>query len=783
MRFQLTLALVLGVTLVAGGAEPTKPYGIERRTLCLTSKVIGSPDPPLPYRAVRVFPKLRLDNPIAVRRQPGTNLLCMLAHKNQREPTQLFRFPDTEDAEKLETLHAFDGIAYDLSFHPRFSENGYLFVGWNGPLKSEGRQKYSRVSRLTMNRRPPFQVVPDSQRVIVEWKSNGHNGAAVTFGNDGMLYVTSGDGTSDSDDDVVGQDLSKLVAKVLRIDVDHVSPADAKAGRAYSIPSDNPFINEPGARPETWAYGLRNPWRIASDPQTGQLWVTQNGQDLYEQVYLLQRGANYGWSVYEGSSPFYLERKHGPTPILPPTAEHHHREARSLTGGVVYRGRRFPELGGAYVYGDYSTGKIWAIRHDGKHVVFSREIADTPLAITGFALDHRGELLICDYRGNGEGGLYRLEPMAKSAVPSKFPRRLSESGLFVAGAGHRLVPGVIGYTVNSPLWSDEAYKERFVALPGATQVDYAATKSWDFPEGTVLIKSFALEMVAGDPASRRWIETRFLTRQQSEWVGYSYRWNDDQTDAELVAAAGADRDFIIRDAARPAGERRQTWHYPSRAECMVCHSRAANFVLGLSTSQLNCDYDYGGVRDNQLRTFAHLGLIKLERASDLRAAAYQALKEQGTAPAEAERRWNAWAQESKQVAQGQAIAIELNTDSLPRLARPEDGSAPLEARARAYLHANCAHCHVPAGGGNAQFDVAYATPLPKTRLLDARPVHATFGLPDARLIAAGHPERSLLWHRMQLRGRGQMPPLASSLVDPLGTDVIRRWIATSHVAD
>ena len=230
-----------------------------------------------------------------------------------------------------------------------------------------------------MDRTPPHHFHSDSAEVIIEWESNGHDGAAIAFSPEGLMYVTSGDGTSDSDTNLKGQGLDHLLAKVLRIDVDRPDP-----GRLYSVPPDNPFIGMQGARPETWAYGFRNPWRMSVDPGTGHLWVGNNGQDLWEQVYLVERGANYGWSVYEGSHIFHANRELGPTPVSRPLLEHPHSEARSMTGGLVYYSSRFPELQGAYIYGDYSTGKIWGARVEGREVVWHRELADTSLAIVAF---------------------------------------------------------------------------------------------------------------------------------------------------------------------------------------------------------------------------------------------------------------------------------------------------------------------------------------------------------------------------------------------------------------
>ena len=232
---------------------------------------------------------------------------------------RIVRIKDDPAVSTAETLLDIDGIAYGVAFHPDFARNGHFFVGYNGPYS--GKPKYTRVSRYTLERTPPHAVVPGSEKRIIEWLSDGHNGGDLVFGKDGMLYVSSGDGTSDSDTDLAGQDLTRLLAKVLRLDVDHPD-----AGKAYSVPKDNPFVGQAEVRPETWAYGFRNPWRLHADRQTGDIWVGNNGQDLWEQIYLFERGANYGWSVVEGTHPFYTGRKQGPQPLSKPIAEHPHSE-------------------------------------------------------------------------------------------------------------------------------------------------------------------------------------------------------------------------------------------------------------------------------------------------------------------------------------------------------------------------------------------------------------------------------------------------------------------------
>jgi hypothetical protein len=224
-------------------------------------------------------------------------------------------------------------------------------------------------------------------------------------------------------------------------------------------------------------------------------------------------------------------------------------------------------------------------------------------------------------------------------------------------------------------------------------------RGWNFPDGTVLVKSFAIDDVEGDPATRRWIETRFMLKEQGEWAGYSYEWNDDQTDAVLVAAEGKDRDFQIHtaDLAKHAdGVKMQQWHYPSRTECMLCHSRASNYVLGLCTVQLNHDFDYkavlgeGHAADNQLRTLEHLGLLDVNWWGDAAGSLHGKAVAAGVPEKE---RW-AWVARqtasldpaAKTFAERRSSLLGKAPAATNRLVNPLDASHPLEARARSYLH-------------------------------------------------------------------------------------------------
>jgi len=264
-------------------------------------------------------------------------------------------------------------------------------------------------------------------------------------------------------------------------------------------------------------------------------------------------------------------------------------------------------------------------------------------------------------------------------------------------------------------------------LPNASQIEL--TNGWTFPNGGVLVQTFTLPVGRGN-GSRR-IETRLLTRQQGQWVGYSYRWNEDQSDATLVGAKGEDAEFTVRDSNRSGAKRKQTWHYPSRVECMACHGRAANFVLGFTAAQLNRTRDYAGVRDNQLRALHHAGVFNGNKPSPPKTA----------------------------------------------LVDPYDTNEALEARARSYLHVNCSVCHVEAGGGNAKMELAIDAKPEKMNLVGAWPQHDSFGIASAMLVYPGDPERSILYQRLSRRGRGQMPPLVSTVVDDRAVALMRDWIA------
>ena len=244
---------------------------------------------------------------------------------------------------------------------------------------------------------------PSSERVILEVSQpySNHNGGQVLFGPDGYLYIGLGDGGSGGDPHGNGQNLTTLLGTILRIDV-----RSSGAEGTYRVPPDNPFAgNTGGARPEIWAYGLRNPWRFTFDRKTGELWTGDVGQNRFEEVNIIKPGLNYGWNIMEGDHCFGQSSCNA-AGLEPPVIEYGRDGNCSVIGGYVYRGTRLASLDGAYVYGDFCSGKVWALRHDGTGVTEHMEILGSGPMISSFGETQSGEIYALSF----DGSLYRLVP-------------------------------------------------------------------------------------------------------------------------------------------------------------------------------------------------------------------------------------------------------------------------------------------------------------------------------------------------------------------------------------
>jgi glucose/arabinose dehydrogenase len=286
-----------------------------------------------------------------------------------------------------------------LAFHPDYQSNGLFYVNYT----SRRGNLHTVISEFHADPKS-FTADPSSERIILTFDQPfaNHNGGQVAFGPDGMLYIGTGDGGSANDPQNNGQKTSTLLGKILRIDV---SPRDG-----YKVPDDNPFVNQTGFRPEIWAYGLRNPWRFSFDRQTGVLFAGDVGQNLFEEIDVITRGGNYGWRLREGLHSF-MDGKSDPS-YIDPVAEYPHSKGLSVTGGYVYRGSAAPGLQGLYIYGDYSSGRIWGLRYEDGNVISNGELnvtlAGRPILnrvlISSFGEDAAGELYVANHNGN----IYRL---------------------------------------------------------------------------------------------------------------------------------------------------------------------------------------------------------------------------------------------------------------------------------------------------------------------------------------------------------------------------------------
>jgi putative heme-binding domain-containing protein len=752
----------------------------ERRVPWTTSRVAGTPQAPEPYRIVPAFPALSFQKPTSVEELPGSRrmLVTEMSGKvhtfaNDRKTAGAELVLDL--AQRLPAELAGKNVSlFDAEPHPKFADNGHLFVCYVHP----GNGGHTRVSRFTLDRQAPHRAVDDSERVIIMWPSGGHNAGCLEFNKDGYLYISTGDGTGPNPPDglTTGQTVDDLLGAVLRLDVDQ-----GTADRPYAIPSDNPFVDRPGARPEIWSYGLRNPWKFGVDPQTNDVFVADNGWESWEMIHKLSRGSNCGWPVMEGRAALRTEVPVGPTPIVPPVKDHPHTEANSVIGGPVYRGAKLPKLNGSFVYGDYITGTIWEIHADQDKSYSYTTLLDTDLRIVGFTQTSAGELLVLDYDFTGQ--IYELLPQDREDLSAKFPRRLSDTGLFQSVERLEPAPGVVPYSVKSERWTDGAEARRWIAIPGSGQVKLATQvgAASEFPEGTVLVKHLSLPATGGRPAIR--LETQLLHLDHGVWRPYSYLWDEAGRDAQLVDAVGASRPVKI-----DGGALDRTWHVNAVNECKLCHNAGPKFVLGFTLAQL----DRSAASELSAATAA--GSTAASSTAAGSTAASSTVASSTVASSTAASSTSAGSTAASSTSAGSTVAG-AKTSQLDQLAAigviaerpvvaasdpsglvdPHDPAQPLDARARSYLHANCAMCHHP--GGNAIVSFYLRRDLPFAQLNTNKGTGiGTFGMKDAKLIVPGDPYRSVLMYRMSKLGYARMPYIGSRMVDSHGVQLVEQWI-------
>ena len=691
-------------------------FGLGKRPPNPTCLAPAQPQNTTSVHLERVFPDLQLqDGLMALAQIPGDGSRWFAALRNglvvsfpaagaSGVPTVVADLPALSG---LTIQTGGEGGLLGLAFHPDFSSNGRMFVTWTtsgGPANMR-----STVGRLTST--DGGKSFGDYETILppFDQPAQNHNGGGIAFGPDGYLYLSFGDGGSANDAFSQGQSLEGFFSKILRIDVDTLPPA----GKTYVIPSDNPFADG-GGEPATFARGFRNPFRFSFDRASGDLWVGDVGQNAWEEIDIVLSGGNYGWPCREGSKAFSPDPAKCPSTVglIDPVYEYPHVGSASVTGGVVYRGSAIDAFAGSYVFADYVTREVHALTFDptdGSARVVRINESGPSAAWVGFAEDADGEVYALSVF---PPEIYKLVASEEPA-PSTFPQKLSETGCFDPSDPTRPVPALIPFDVNASLWSDGAEKERWLAIPDGTTIRVLPDGDFDFPAGTVLVKAFWL-------AGKR-VETRlFVLHDDGAWAGYTYEWRDDQTDADLL----------------PAGKTKavggQSWSFPSRSQCVQCHTPAAGWALGPEVGQLNKPmvYPSTNLRANQLRTLDHVGVFEAPLAAVEDLASY-----------------------------------------------PDPfGSAAVGERARAYLHANCAGCHQPDGPGRGTLDLRYGTPFAEVGACDVDPGMGDLGVAGAKLVVPGEPGRSILPLRMRASGANRMPPLSSSVVDATGVQVIEAWI-------
>lgn len=723
------------------------------------------PQPPqyVGYLVNNAFPTVSLSGPVCIASPPGeTNRLFILERSGNIVVITNLAAPTRTVFMSLSTSFDSESGLIGLAFHPNYASNGFFYVFCTTNLTTiQGTGRHQRISRFQVNPSNPNQGLASSQLpLITQFDTQGnHNGGDLHFGSDGYLYASVGDEGLQYNGDFNAQIITnKFFSAILRIDVDKrpgnlaPNPNPASSSGNYSIPADNPFIgrtnffgqtvNSNMIRTEFYSVGYRNPWRFSIDPTTGLLYVADVGQDHYEEVDVVTNGANCGWSYYEGthlahniypSQPGILVNP--PAGLTGPIIDYSHdgsgtTNGNAVIGGFVYRGTRISQLYGAYVFTDNGSGNVWIVRPNGFNFVPMQRIAGASQP-SAFGVDPRnGDVLICQLGNNQIGRLdYNGLP-----VGTPLPATLADTGAFSDLATLTPNAGIVSYDLNVPFWSDNAIKTRWFSVPNTNlTIGFNPDSNWSFPTGSVWIKHFELELTNGVPESRQRIETRFIVRNTNGIYGITYRW-DSPTTASLVAEAGMDEAFTINDGGTL---RTQVWHYPSRSECLACHTPQGGFALGFNTAQLNRDHDYGGTVTNQLDALSDAGYFNNTVS---------------------------------------------NRYLLRALVAATDDTVSREYRVRSYLAANCVQCHQAGNGpAPAMWDARLSTIGPQTGIINGA-LNNNFGDSNNRVIAPGSLSNSIMLQRIANLGSGHMPPLDTTVVNTQAVALLSAWITNDLAA-
>lgn len=350
---------------------------------------------PKTYTLVDAFPKLQFNEPLYLTSaHDGSNSLYVVERAGR-----IMRYPNSSETERAEIFLDLTGKVFangqeqgllGLVFDPGFKSNGYFYINYTSAENTV-------ISRYSITSTNPSIADPASEKVLLTFKQPfaNHNGGQLEFGKDGYLYIGTGDGGSGGDPMGNAQNLKSSLGKILRIDVHK-----EENGKPYGIPKDNPFnASAEGFLPEIYAYGLRNPWRFSFDNKRNLLIVADVGQNKLEEIDLIVNGGNYGWNVFEGTSPYKANPSVDTDTLIMPIYEYPRNEGKSITGGYVYYGTKNKSLIGTYIYGDFVSGKIWALWFDNTMKVTNYDLLSSGLNISSFGLDEEGEIYIVNFSG------------------------------------------------------------------------------------------------------------------------------------------------------------------------------------------------------------------------------------------------------------------------------------------------------------------------------------------------------------------------------------------------
>ncbi len=768
------LAVATGFALCAGADAPAA-----ETVPAVTLNRWGLPRDPLAptkWTVREIGENLQFDEPVFAARAPGDpGALLILERRGMIWKVAIgggtaAKQPWLDVSDAVQRIPDSDRTAYSFALHPDFGQPGanfrdQLFLFYTTTV--DGRQRF-RLSRFPVREMGTPGPTPETRLIDHGYATMGHIGGAIAFGSDRRLYVAVGDGSEFNDNQGNGQLVNQnLFGGVLRLDVDESGaaggshaiikrPREGTTGH-YRIPDDNPFNARPGALEEFWAIGLRSPFRMAFDNVTHNLWLGDVGQDHVEEVNCIVAGGNCEWSFREGDRRFDHSRFHGQPPgdllgiATPPVFAYPHANMNTcVVAGGVYRGAKYAALASKFIFGDHGSGRVWSLTVDAKGGAATDELCQIPIGegqITSILAGAGDEIYITLWKKapqQAEGRVVELTPtLAQAAV--RIPRHLSELSLFSDLKSLTPHPDLIAYEVNVPFWSDGAVKRRWFALPdgaqhksGSSRIGFQVDAPWRFPADTLFVKHFELPIDEIHPERTRRLETRLLVRDSGAGVyGLTYRWNAGETDAELMPDGGEATYDVIRKDGQVAS---QTWAFPSRADCVSCHNRAAGYVLGVRTRQVNREVSRAPFAENarpesQIAAWSRRGLFDGE--------------------------------------------LDLGAISaLPRNSDPRDEAVPVVERVRSYLDANCSQCHCAGSDVRALFDARSAVPLDRQNLLNG-PVVTPFDVPGAQVVAPGDTARSMLFVRMASgEPNRQMPPLSRRVVDESACQLFSSWIAS-----